>query len=150
MYRIRAVHDHLPPSPFSDTIFNMPRSHDRHHIPPPVSGTTQIRPSGAIILADKAFLDGFKERIHDLFKTVPGMPGHVQQVQQEFNRLSNSTLPDDRKRFIGDAAFDQICKAAGFAAFDFLPIEFTIASIKHVYCVSRVNGTVVRYAYTSV
>jgi hypothetical protein len=82
------------------------RTHDRHHIPAPVTGTTQLTPNGAIILADKAFLDGFKERIHELFLTLGGLPGHV--VQQEMNRLNNSGLADDRKTLIGDDAFAQM------------------------------------------
>jgi hypothetical protein len=122
------------------------RSHDRHHIPAPVTptGTTQITPNGATILADKAFLDGFKERIHDLFLTAGGMPGHVIQVQQEYNRLNNSTLADDRKRLIGDTAFDQICKAAEHAGFNFPQETFTIASVGRTYYIERAGGKVIR------
>lgn len=118
------------------------RTHNRHHIPPPVTGTTQITPNGAILLADKTFLDGFKERIHDLFRTLPGLPGHVIQVQQEFNRLSSSNLPDDRKQLIGDQAFAQICKAAEYATFDFPQQSFMIQSINRSYYVERRNGKV--------
>jgi hypothetical protein len=123
---------------------NKDRSHDRHHIPAPVTGTTQITPNGATILADKAFLDGFKERIHELFLTLPGLPGHVQQVQQEFNRLNNSNLGEDRKKLIGDDAFDQICKAAGYAGFDFPQQTFTMNNVSRTYYVQRTNGKVIQ------
>jgi len=121
-----------------------PRSHERHHIPAPVTGTTQITPNGATILADKAFLDGFKERIHELFLTLGGLPGHVVQVQQEFNRLNNSNLGEDRKKLIGDDAFDQICKAAAYAGFDFPQQTFTMNNISRTYYVERTNGRVIQ------
>ena len=121
------------------------RSHDRHHIPAPNAGTTQLTPNGATILADKAWLDGFKERGHELFLTLAGLPGHVVQVQQEFNRLSNSGLPDDRKKLLGDTAFEQLCKAAGFVGFDFPQQVFTVASINRTYNISRAGGVVKAY-----
>ncbi|MGB9458560.1 MAG: hypothetical protein WCB12_21100 [Bryobacteraceae bacterium] len=121
------------------------RTHDRHHIPAPVTGTTQLTPNGAIILADKAFLDGFKERIHELFLTLGGLPGHVVQVQQEMNRLNNSGLADDRKTLIGDDAFAQITKAAEYAAFNFPQQTFTLASVGRTYYIERTNGKLIAY-----
>jgi hypothetical protein len=118
------------------------RSHDRHAIPAPVPGTTQITPNGAILLADKAFLDGFKERIHELFLTLAGLPGHVVQVQQEFNRLSNSALGADRKKLLGDYAFGQIVKAADYATFDFPQQTFMVTGASRTYYVERANGKV--------
>ncbi len=124
-----------------------PRTQDRHNIPAPSMDLVQLKPEGALIVADLAFLDGFKERIKDLFLTLPGLPGHVTQVQQEFNRLNNSRLPGDRKKLVGDEAFDRICKAAAFAAMDFPEQTFTIASIGRTYKVRRERGKVMRETY---
>ena len=120
------------------------RTHNRHAIPAPAQGTTQLTPNGAILLSDKAFLDGFKERIHELFLTLGGLPGHVVQVQQEFNRLSNSNLGQDRKKLLGDDAFGQIVKAANFATFDFPQQIFTLAGANRTYYIERSNGKVIQ------
>jgi hypothetical protein len=117
------------------------RTHDRHHIPPPVPGATQTA-TGTYVVSDKLFLDGFKERIHELFLTLPGLPGHVQQVQQEFNRLSNSNLPYDRKLAVGRKAFEQIVKAAKYASINFPQQTFRIASVSRTFYVERRNGRV--------
>ncbi len=124
---------------------NKTRSHDRHHIPAPGVGTTQITPNGAIIQADTAWLDGFKERGHELFLTVGGLPGHVIQVQQEFSRLSNSALPDDRKKLIADIAYDQLCKAAEHCTINFAPQTFTVPAISRTYVIGRTGGVVKAY-----
>jgi hypothetical protein len=121
------------------------RSHNRHHIPAPTSGTTQITANGALILADKAWLDGFKERGHELFLTLRGLPGHAIQVQQEFSRLSNSNLNEDRKRLLGDEAFEQLCKAAEHVGFDFPQQSFTVPSANRAYFIARTGGVVKGY-----
>jgi hypothetical protein len=117
------------------------RSHNRHNIPTPASGVT-VTATGTPILTEKAFLDGFKERIHELFLTLPGLPGHVVQVQQEFNRLSNSTLDDPRKKEVGDAAFEQIVKAAEHCSIVFAQQTFRIPSIQREYVILRTAGGV--------
>ena len=122
-----------------------PRSHNRHHIPAPTDGTTQITPNGATILADKAWLDGFKERGHELFLTLGGLPGHAIQVQQEFSRLNNSNLNDNRKRLLGDEAFEQLCKAAEHAGFDFPQQTFKVPSVDRAYIIGRAGGRVKGY-----
>ena len=123
-----------------------PRSHERHHIPAPTTGTTQITPNGAVILADKAFLDGAKERIHDLFVTEQGLPGHVTQVQQELNRLNNSNLSPGRKRLLGDEMFDQISKAASHVEHNIPETTFTLPSADRTYTIQKPQGgTVTAY-----
>jgi hypothetical protein len=122
-----------------------PRSHNRHRIPAPSDGTSQITPNGAIILADKAWLDGFKERGHELFLTLRGLPGHAIQVQQEFMRLSNSNLNEDRKRLLADEAFQQLCKAAEFVGFDFPDQVFTVPGVSRTYHIGRAGGVVKSY-----
>jgi hypothetical protein len=116
------------------------RTHDRHHIPAPA-----ITPDGAPLLADKVFLDGAKERIHELFLTAAGLPGHVVQVQQEFNRLDNSNLQADRKRMIGKQMLAQITKAAEFAAHDIPETIFILRNGQREYHVSKAGAVVKAY-----
>jgi hypothetical protein len=48
---------------------------DRHHISDPYANPAQW--AGSVI----------KTRVSDLFRTLPGLPGHAQQIQQEVQRV---------------------------------------------------------------
>jgi len=122
------------------------RTHDRHHIPAPSTATTQITPNGAVVLADKAFLDGAKERIHDLFRTAQGLDGHARQVQQEFNRLNNSNLPPDRMKLLGDAMLEQMTKAAQYAGHNIPETMFTLPNGGRTYVIRKAGGAVKAYS----
>jgi hypothetical protein len=120
------------------------RMHDRHRIPAPAEGAT-VTPTGTPILTEKAYLDGLKERIHELFLTLPHLPGHVRQVQQELNRLSNSNLSAFSKEAVASAAFEQIRKAAEHCTIEFPLQTFQVASIQKEFVITRQDGLVVGY-----
>jgi hypothetical protein len=125
------------------------RSRNRHNIPNPLAGQgVAARPTGAYaapVVSYAGFLDGIKERIHELFLTVPGLPGHVVQVQQELNRLSNSTLGEAEKVLVAKKAFEQIDKAARHCNIDFPQQAFTVASVHKGFRISRAGGVVKSY-----
>jgi len=66
-------------------------------------------------------------------------------VQQEFNRLNNCNLSADRKRVIGKRMFEQIEKAAKFAAHNIPATRFTLANAEREYHVSKTAGVVKSY-----
>jgi hypothetical protein len=104
------------------------RMNDRHNVPRPTAAQ-QVRPSGVAETGDGRFLDGFKERIRDFFKTADGLQRHVQPMQDVFTSLSKSDLPDDRKKLVAIKGHDQLKKAAEHAGFDFDEITFKVPSI---------------------
>ncbi|MDE3136415.1 MAG: hypothetical protein KGL59_07560 [Acidobacteriota bacterium] len=120
------------------------RMHDRHRIPAP-SATPITRPSGVVETGTGPYVDGIKERIHDLFRTLGGLDNHVVQVQQEFNRLSNSALSAEEKLLVAHQAYDQLVKAAQFAGFDFPMQTFTVQSIGWSMQVGRQSGRAVQW-----
>jgi hypothetical protein len=99
-----------------------------------------------VVLADKAFLDGAKERIHDLFRTPQGLDGHARQVQQEFNRLNNSNLPPDRMKLLGDAMLEQMTKAAQYAGHNIPETMFTLPNAGRTYVIQKAGGAVKAYS----
>jgi hypothetical protein len=104
------------------------RMNDRHNVPRPTAADN-VRATGTVEVGEGRYLDGFKGRISDLFKTQGGLAGHVRPMQDTFTSLSNSDLPDDKKKAVAVKAYEQLVKAAQHAAFDFDPIEFKVASI---------------------
>jgi hypothetical protein len=108
------------------------RARDRHNIPNPTAGqgkaATATGAYSADVVSYAGFVDGLKERVHELFLTLPGLPGHVVQVQQELNRLSNSALSAAEKLLVADKTFSQIQKAAENCSIDFAEQVFTVAS----------------------
>jgi hypothetical protein len=125
------------------------RARDRHNIPNPLAGQGKAATATGAYAADvvsyAGFVDGVKERIHELFLTLPGLPGHVVQVQQELNRLSNSALSPAEKLLVADKAFEQIQKAAENCNIDFVEQVFTVASLHRCYKISRAGGKVKGY-----
>jgi hypothetical protein len=119
------------------------RMHDRHHIPAP-SATPITRDSGVVVTGTGPYIDGLKERIHDLFRTLGGLANHTIQVQQEFNRLSNSSLSAGDKLLVAQKAYEQLVKAAQYASFDFPLQTFTVQSIGWSMQVGRQGGKVVQ------
>jgi hypothetical protein len=68
----------------------------------------------------------------------------VVQVQQEFNRLNNSNLADDRKKLLGDTAFEQICQAAKYCGINFGQQTFTLGSLR-TYSMEKTGAGVKSY-----
>ena len=56
---------------------------DRHHLPDPRESIANVKHWENGVL---------KQRVADLYKTLPGLRGHVLQIQQELNRVSLKNL----------------------------------------------------------
>ncbi len=125
------------------------RSRDRHNIPNPTAGQgVAAKATGAYsapVVSYAGFVDGLKERVHELFLTLPGLPGHAVQVQQELNRLSNSTLSQAEKVLVADKAFSQIQKAAENCNIDFAQQIFSVPAIHKCLKIARTGGVVKGY-----
>jgi len=125
------------------------RARDRHAIPNPLAGQgVAAKPTGAYsaaVVSYAGFMDGLKERIHELFLTLPGLPGHVVQVQQELNRLNGSAMPPAEKELVFKEAFYQIEQAARHCAIDFPEQVFNVAAVHKCYKISRTGGVVKGY-----
>lgn len=125
------------------------RARNRHNIPNPTAGQgvlpTATGAYSAQVVIYAGFLDGIKERIHELFLTLPGLPGHVVQVQQELNRLSNSALPPEEKMLVAKKAFDQIKKAAEHCTINFAQQTFDVPSVHRRFCITRNANVVTAY-----
>ena len=65
-------------------------------------------------------------------------------MQQEFNRLSNSSLSASDKLLVAQKAYEQLVKAAQYASFDFPLQTFTVRSIDWSMQVGRQGGKVVQ------
>jgi hypothetical protein len=104
------------------------RMNDRHNVPRPTAADN-VRASGTVEVGEGRYLDGFKGRISDLFKTEAGLPRHIGPLQYTFNSLNNSDLPPEKKKLVAEKAYEQLVKAATFATFDFDLIQFTVPSI---------------------
>lgn len=117
------------------------RMNDRHNIPRPTA-ETNVRASGVEEVGEGRYLDGFKGRISDLFKTQGGLAGHVRPVQDAFNSLSNSDLPNDKKKDVAVKAYQQLIKAAEHAGFDFDEIEFKVASVSWHMTLAKKSGKI--------
>jgi hypothetical protein len=118
------------------------RMNDRHGVPKP-KGADVTHASGTVVTGDADFLDGFKERIHDLFKTEAGLPKHTGPIQDLFKSLSKSPLPDDRKKLVAVKVYDQLKKAAEHATFDFEAIHWSVDSVNWKMSLARQKGKVI-------
>lgn len=118
------------------------RMNDRHNVPRPQAGAVANK-AGTPVVGDGVFLDGFKERIRDLFKTADGLDRHCPPIQDLFRSLSNSDVEKARKKAVAVKAYEQIVKAAEHATFDFPKKEFKCESIMWQMSVARVGGKVV-------
>ncbi len=125
------------------------RARDRHNIPNPTAGQgVAPKATGAFaapVVSYSGFVDGLKERVHELFLTVPGLPGHVVQVQQELNRLNHSALSPAEKELVAREAFSQIQKAAEHCTINFPEQAFSVAAVHKCYKISRTAGVVKGY-----
>jgi len=120
------------------------RMHDRHNVPKP-KGADETRASGVVVVGDGAYMDGFKERIHDLFKTQAGLANHVQPIQDLFQSLNKAKdIDDDRKKVLARKAYDQLIKAAEHAGFDFT-VDFHVDNINCMMHIERKGPKIISY-----
>ena len=89
---------------------------DRHNIPNPGQDDAEAANDWARVLTTK--------RCADLFKTAQGLPGHVQQIQQEVSRASRAgTFDSPHGKKVAQYIGNSIESAAKSARFDFAEFE---------------------------
>ena len=118
-----------------------------HAIPAPTAGAGAAHAAAAPTVPYAGYINSLSTRIGPLFSTQAGIPGHVTQVQQELNRLSNSTLSSDDKRLVANDCFDKIVDSAKRVAFDFDQQTFSVVNINKNLSIERTNGRVIYYKF---
>lgn len=129
------------------------RWHDRHSIPAPTAGLDRARtPSGEAPDQDTVdwagYQNGLNRRIGELFLTLPGLPGHATQVQQELKRINgpvtNGSLEKKIANQLVDELFGAIKKSAQAAALqDFPQQTFTVSSVGRTLTIFKQSGKVI-------
>ena len=91
------------------------------------------------------------DRIRDLFKTLAGLPAHVNALQGGFTSLSNDIAKGNITEAIGELLsqklFNALKRSAEAAAFDFPAFELTVPAIQKTMTVEKTNGKVIAFRY---
>lgn len=109
-----------------------PKWNDRHNISKPNAGLGKTDTEAAA--AQKAqgqtvqwagWRNGCKDRIGDLFKTVGGLPSHVNALQSSFTSLSNGVKKNEIEAEKAKGLFREMCDSIRKAADGTVPTDIT-------------------------
>ena len=123
-----------------------PTWNDRHKI---------VKPSNDQGHSDRVshagFENGMADRIGDLFKTLGGLPAHVNALQDGFTSLSNDIakgkISEATGELVSQKLFNALKKAAEAAAFDFPAFELTVPAIQKTMRVEKTGGKLIAFRY---